>query len=105
MSKSAVVKMQPNPKLFSGSKVGRTSFKPLQHKDGTNLNDVEYFELLGRKCLEMDKNNPNKNLPTNYGNYDRTTCELAKEVCRGIDAGMSKEELTKYIVNSIDFES
>lgn len=93
-------------KLFAGAKKdGIQSFKPLQHKDGRKFTDIEYFELLGRKCLEKDKLNRNPNLPTDYGEYDRNVCEVAKEVCKGIDSGMTNEELQTYLDMCIDKES
>lgn len=94
-----------NPALFSNRGVGRTPFKPLVkvEKDNNNnvvetpFKDVDYFELLGRKAIEMDEKNPNPRIPTNYGNYDRDTVNLAKEVVKGIDNGYSKEELNTFI--------
>jgi len=91
-------------KLFADAKVGLQSYKPLEHKDGSKFKDIDYFELLGRKCMELDKKNKNPNLPTDYGKYDRNVCEVAKEVCRGIDNGMSKEELQQYLDICIDIE-
>lgn len=98
-------KLKPNPNLFKDQQVGRTSFKPLKHKDGTNFNDVEYFELLGRKCLEMDKANKNPAIPTNYGKYDRDVVAVAKEVVKGLDNGLSKEEVAQYIKTCVDINS
>lgn len=94
-----------NPSLFRGIREGRASYKPLEHKNGQKFSDVDYFELLGRKCLEMDKANKNPSLPTNYGNYDKATCHVAKEICRGIDEGMSKEELQQYLDTCINYDA
>lgn len=96
-------KLKPNPKLFDKSKVGYSSFQPLLHKDGSVYSDVEYFELLGRKCIEMDEQNKNKSIPTDYGDYDRNVVTLAKEVVKGIDNGISKKELTQYINRCVDY--
>lgn len=101
---NAEMKARAN-RLFAGAKKdGIMSFKPLQHKDGRKFTDIEYFELLGRKCIEKDKLNPNPKLPTDYGNYDRNVCEVAKEICKGIDAGLSNEELQTYLDMCIDRE-
>lgn len=95
-------KVKPNPNLFVDSKVGRTSFKPLKHKDGTIYTDLDYFELLGRKCIELDRENRNSSLPTDYGTFDRDVVKVAKEICKGIDEGMSKKELQQYLSMCID---
>ena len=105
MAKKKEVAIKPNPKLFQNAHVGRTSFAGLKHKNGTPLKDVEYFELLGRQCLELDKKNPNKNLPTDYGLFDRNTCEVAKQVALAIDEGMSTEDLQRFLSTCIDNES
>ena len=55
MKKMNVQEIKQKQKLFNGIREGRSSYKPLEHKNGTKFNDVEYFELLGRKCIEMDK--------------------------------------------------
>lgn len=96
--------MKANPTLFAKSHVGRAGFKPLEHKDGRIFNDIDYFELLGRKCLEVDKSNPNPKLPSDYGDYDRNVCEVAKEICKGIDSGMSRSELLNYLNICVDYE-
>ena len=98
-------KVKPNPALFRDVREGRTSYKPLEHKNGKKFTDIEYFELLGRKCLEMDKANKNPALPTNYGKYDHATCFVAKEICKGIDAGMSNEDLQQYLDTCINYEA
>lgn len=95
-------KIKPNPALFRDAKVGRVSYKPLVHKDGRQFNDVEYFELLGRKAIELDKANKS-NLPTNYGAYDRDTINVAKQVAQGIDDGYSQEELQQFLNACIDY--
>lgn len=90
-------KKNVNPALFKDAKVGRDTFKPLKHKDGRDFTDLDYFELLGRKCIELDKENANSRLPTDYGVYDRKVVEVAKNVCNGLDEGISKTELHNYI--------
>lgn len=96
-------KVKPNPQLFKDTRVGTLSYKPLEHKDGTKFDDVDYFELLGRKAEEMDKQNKNPNLPTNYGDYDRNVIEVAKQVCKGLDNGMTKSEINEYLRACIDY--
>ena len=93
------------PELFENQHVGRTPYAGLKHQNGRPFKDVEYFELLGRKCLEMDKKNPNKAIPTNYGELDRNVCEVAKQVAMGIDEGMSTEDLQQFINTCIDYKS
>lgn len=97
-------KIKPAPGLFNQTNVGRAGFKPLIHKDGTPFKDVDYFELLGRKCIEMDKSNPNPNIPTNYGkNYDLSTINVAKQVVKALDEGMSRDDVGRFINQCIDF--
>lgn len=103
-NKKNVQKIKANPALFRGIHEGRASFKPLEHKNGKRFDNVDYFELLGRKCIEMDKANRNPSLPTRYGDYDPITCKVAKEVCKGIDAGMSRADLNEYIDTCINYE-
>ena len=95
---------QKNISIFDSNRTGYKGFKPLTHKDGTNLKDWEYLELLGRKCLELDKKNKNKMIPTDYGHYNRQVCELAKQVCKGVDSGMTSEELTKYVSLCVEYK-
>lgn len=100
-SKSLV---KPNPELFKNSLCGRLGYKPLQHKDGTIFDDIDYFELLGRKCIEMDKTNATPYLPTDYGTFDRATCDVAKQVCKALDEGMSKQDINKFLAQCINIE-
>ena len=87
------VKRHPN---FSDVKTGRSGYKSLQHKNGKPFDNVDYFEMLGRKCIEMDKKNTS-NLPTNYGKYSKECVDVAKQIVKGIDSGMSHEELNQYL--------
>lgn len=93
---------KPNAKLFENSQVGRIAFKPLHHKNGDIYTDLEYMELLGRKCIELDKENTSTSIPTDYGTFDRDVVEVAKQICKGIDAGMNKKDLQKYLSMCID---
>jgi hypothetical protein len=95
---------KPSPKLYDGVQPGRISYKPLHHKDGTIFDDVDYFELLGRKCIELDKKNRNPVVPTDYGTYDRDTVTVAKEVCKAIDNGVSREDISDYLKRCIDID-
>ena len=106
MSKTIVSRpdYKRNANIFFDNHTGTNGLRPLKHKDGSNLKDWEYLELLGRKCLEMDKQNRNKMLPTNYGHYDRDVCELAKQVCKGVDAGMTSDELTQYVAMCVEYK-
>lgn len=104
MRKKAVVKqVVKRPDLFQGQAVGRLGFKPLSHKDGTPYDDVDYFELLGRKAISMDKENTSKNLPTDYGELDRNTIEVAKQVVKAIDEKMPKKDILNFINMCIDY--
>lgn len=104
MRKKAVSKQViQRPELFSGQKVGRVGFKPLCHKDGTPFDDVDYFELLGRKAIELDKANTSKTLPTNYGEYDRDTINVAKQVVKAIDEKMPKQDILNFINMCIEY--
>lgn len=91
-------------RVFGSAKVGLNSHKPLKHKNGNTLSDIEYMELLGRKAIAMDKEQEriNPNLPTDYGDLDRTTIAVAKEIVRGIDSGMSEKELNAYLTTCIE---
>ena len=92
--------------LFNKQRPGRLHAKGFKHKeDGTDLTDLEYFELLGRKAIKMDEENPNPNIPTNYGKLDRNVVEVAKNICKGIDEGMSVNDLNNYLQACIQWEN
>lgn len=92
--------------LFKNQNTGRIQFKGLKHKeDGTDLSDLEYFELLGRKAIKMDEENNNPRVPTNYGKLDRNVVEVAKNICKGIDEGMSVNDLNDYLHACIQLEN
>lgn len=102
--KKNLKKIEPNKKLFIDKKPGIINYKPLMHKNGRPFTDIEYFELLGRKAIELDKLNKS-NLPTDYGDgIDRDTVEVAKNVVNAIDNGISNEDITKYLSICIDLE-
>lgn len=98
MFKKKQQKIQPNPSLFKNKQVGRTPYKPLIKKDGTPYDTVDYFELLGRRAIDLDNQNKNKSLPTNYGEgFDRDVVAVSKEVVKALDNGMSKDEIMQYL--------
>lgn len=101
---TTINKIKPNDKLFKDKQVGRLNFKGLKHKNGTPFSDLDYFELLGRECIELDKKNSSKVIPTDYGNYDREVVQVAKEIVKGLDNGISKDDLNKYLQRCIDIE-
>lgn len=90
---------------FSNQQVGRVCMKPLKHKDGTIYSDVDYFELLGRKCIELEKNNPNPNLPIDYlaMGYDRDCVELSKNIVKAIDEKIPKTQIQEYLKRCINY--
>lgn len=98
MKKQAVMKIKPNKELFGECKVGMNSFQALKHKNGQAYTDLEYMELLGRHCIEKEKNGEPYI-------YDKTTVNVAKEIVRGRDElGMNTAELTKYLNACLAFE-
>lgn len=89
---------------FDRVKTGYGGYTPLKHKDGKALSDIEYFELLGRKAIEMDSENSRyPNIPTDYGAFDNECVALAKEIVRGIDDGMSNHDLQQYLNSCIKY--
>lgn len=96
---------KPYDKLFADNKPGRQIFKGLKHKDTNEpLTDLEYFEVLGRKAIEMDKENPYPNVPTDYGNMDRNVVEVAKTIVKGLDEGKTKSEMNQYLQSCIEID-
>lgn len=88
---------------FAGVKPGLKAFRPLKHKKtGKPLTDVEYFDLLGRKCESMDKANKT-NIATDYGPYPREVCELAKTVSKALREGSTSAEVQQYLNRCIDY--
>ena len=97
--------IKPNPEIFNHSGVGRKGFKPLKHKeDGSNFTDIEYFELLGKRIEELDKNNSGI-LPVNYEKYgyDRDTVKVAKQVLQAKQEGRPDSEIKEFLSLCIDF--
>ena len=91
-----------NGPSFEGIKAGGNNLKELKRKDGKKMKDLDYIELLGRHCKQLDKENPNPNIPTNYGEgYDLNVVNFAKQVVEAIDEGYNRRDLEKYIANSI----
>lgn len=88
--------------LFNNSKSGVLNYKKLKHKNGDEFTDLDYFELIGRKAIEMDEQNPNPRIPTNYGELDRNVVEVAKQVVKALDDGMNKNDVAQFISNCID---
>lgn len=94
-------------KIYSRKSVGRMSFKPLQHKDGTPFDDVDYMEMLGRKAIKMEEEQKSKNpnIPVNYSEhgYSPLAMELGKRICKQIDDKRPREEVKEYMLSQIDF--
>lgn len=97
MRKNEAPKLKANPKLFDKSIVGGATYKGFTHKDGRPYDDVDYFELLGRRCQEIDKHNNSKYLPSNYGDYNLQVVEVAKRVCKALDEGVPRSEVAEYL--------
>lgn len=97
------VKKQAPTNLFNGMRTGSDRLKPLMHKDGRAFDDFEYFELLGRKAIEMNEANKTR-IPTDYGDYDKDTVNLAIKVVEAYDSGeYTKDELGQYISSCLDY--
>lgn len=94
-------------KIYSKKSVGRISLKPLEHKDGTPFDDIDYLELLGRKAIKMEQEQKlvNPNIPVNYAEkgYNLECVKLAKTVCEAIDDKRPRQEIKDYILSSLDF--
>ena len=98
--------IKPNPSLFNHKGVGRKGFKPLKHKDGTPLSDIEYFQLLAKRAEEIDKENAGSSLPVMYEKYgiDRDTVNIAKQVDRALKEGRPMNEIKDFLGLCIDFD-
>lgn len=95
-------------KMYNKKSVGRIPFKPLQHKDGTPFDDIDYLELLGRKAIKLEEEQKqiNDKIPVNYSDkgYDPNCIALAKTVCEAIDEKRPREEIKSYVLSSLDFK-
>lgn len=100
------VKQKAPSGIFERASVGRVSTKPLIHKNGSHYRDIEYFELLGRRCVEIEKANPNPNIPVDYQKYgfDRNVCEVAKTIVKAIDEKRPTEEIESYLQRCINID-
>lgn len=99
-----VVKM-PEASFYNGVPCGLGYSKPLfKKKTHTPFKDIDYFEALGRYCLNIDAQNKS-NLPSDYGELYRPMCEVAKNVCTALDSGASRSEVANYIKLCIDLNS
>lgn len=90
---------------FSRTRSGNERFTPFHRKDGSAFSDVDYMEMLGRKCIEADAVN-NTRLPTFYGDeYDPTVCAVAKMIVKALDEGYTRAECATYLCRCIDVNS
>ena len=95
--KPLVTQHKPNPQLFKNSQVGIQSFQPFKHKkNGKPYTDLDYMYLLGKTCIEKDKNGE-------LYFYDKNTVAVAKEIVKGRDElNMSNKDLQKYLCDCLD---
>lgn len=100
VKKTKVVK--PDASFYADIHAGRLNYTPLEHKDGTKFDDVDYMELLGRKCMEEEKKAGEYGTPAYTGKYDPTTVQVAKEIVKGIDAKLPRAQLQSYLAQCID---
>lgn len=83
-------------------------FKPLRHKETKKgLSDLEYLLLLGEQVAlgeaEWKKAHPNREYKAE--GIDPSVQAFAQIIYKGYKDGISKEELSSYIRDSIDLDS
>lgn len=96
--------MEQKKQIRGNFKSGNFLLQQLTHKNGTRLSDLEYFELLGRKCIEIDKKNTSSYMPSDYGSYDVQVVAVAKDICKALDEGIPRKELADYLKQIIKDE-
>lgn len=84
--------------MFEKNGIKCDSLKPLKIK-GKECDDVDYMIIASEYFDELDRENSNKNLPTDYG-FDPDFVKLAREVTEAYNEGVSKKDLYRYI-NSV----
>lgn len=105
MKKSKTQKPLFNRNIFKNKKSGSADFKGLTFKESKKkFNDIDYLLLLDKVAKDIENANPYKSIPADYGNYDSQVVELAHQVAKGKNAGLSDKELYAYIANSIILE-
>lgn len=88
-------------KAFEGTVTGLRAFKELKNKNGEPLKDIDYIELLGRKCIKADEESKNSRIPPKYG-CDAEVAKFAKTCVEALDEGYTRDEISRYIANSIN---
>lgn len=90
-------------RLYTGKKSGSDEMRPLRHKDGKPYSDYDYFNLLGAKCEELEKSNPNPRMPINYAvlGFDPDCVRVAKHVREMKKEGYTEKECAAYIQQCI----
>lgn len=104
-TKNGISKIKPPKGFFEQSVVGRVSHKPARHKDGTPYSDLDYLELLGRKCIELEKDAPNGIVNYNQMGYNANVVTVAKDIVKDIDEGIDRKVLADYVASIIDIEA
>ena len=101
-TKNEVSKIKPPKGFFENSVEGRIVHKPAMHKDGTPYSDLDYLELLGRKCIELEKEAPNGIVNYNQLGYDANVVAVAKDIVNELDKGTDRKVLSDYVASIID---
>lgn len=96
MKKQVVAKVKAPKGMFDEVQVGMQGFNALKHKNGSRYSDVEYMELLGRHCIKKEQDGQPYL-------YDRDVVNVAKEIVKGRDNGMTTAELNKYLQSCLNF--
>lgn len=105
MKKQKTQKPIFNRNIFKDKKSGSADFKGLTFKENKKkFTDIDYLLLLDKVATDIEKTNPYKSIPADYGNYDSQVVQLAHQVAKGKKGGLSDKELYAYITNSIKLE-
>lgn len=95
-NKVTINKIKAPEQMFDQVKVGMQGFHALKHKNGQRYSDVEYMELLGRHCIKKEQDGEPYL-------YDRDVVNVAKEIVKGRDNGMTTAELNNYLRSCLNF--
>lgn len=97
--------VKPDASFYADIHAGRLNYTPLEHKDGKPFDDIDYMELLGRKCLEDEAKAGEYGTPAYTGKYDPTTVQVAKTIVKAIDEKIPRTQIQSYLSQCIDISA
>ena len=92
--------------VFANKKVGGFEFKPLRHKGGKPVSDLEYICMLGEKAVKAENEAKKRGmLYPDYGHFDRDVLQYCGKIYELKTSGeYSDVELRQLVANTLNYE-